>query len=292
MQNGIITEEAKKIRRRKLDLLKRFVKKVFAPSNSPATYESNYDSKSNLYSKIDWSIYEREMTADEIACLRAFNRVSFLLPSKNFEELIAAYESDVNEMFPKNMKELMKYVDYTGGSLGELGLYAVHEKLVFGYEKINIDDKSYEKIIHVGREIGKFIQLINFARDIVADSIELKRCYIPVEFLENPDKELELLIEKQDPWAIGEQKLRKYALKLIDHAENLSKGKIEYNALQKDIRFAFYAYFSLYYKFGEAIKMNERYVYKAKLSKFTILWILIKILVLKRIFGSSTFELQ
>ncbi|RWS08345.1 carotenoid synthase-carotenoid cyclase-like protein [Dinothrombium tinctorium] len=280
-------DEEVKNRRRKLHILKRFIREAFNQSSSNTTFDckNKVDFNSNLYSKINWSIYEKEFAADEIACFRALNRISFLLDSKPFEELLAGYEWDLNGRVPKNMEELVQYTAYVASSVGETCAYFFYNKVVFGYRKMQINGKNFQKMIQCARDCGTVLQLVNIARDIVKDSEELKRCYIPIEFLENAEEELNLLTKKQDPWAIGEEKLRKYALKLIDYSDFLIKKGIEgVRMLPKEVQYPLYAMLILYYEIGDRIKMNPGYAHKVNMSKKTKLWIMLKHIYLRNIF--------
>ena len=59
------------------------------------------------------------------------------------------------------------------------------------------------------------VQILNIARDVVTDSEELGRCYVPKTMLKEPEIELNILRDQRSPWTLGEQRLRWYRDKLV-----------------------------------------------------------------------------
>ncbi|RWS17145.1 bifunctional lycopene cyclase/phytoene synthase-like protein [Dinothrombium tinctorium] len=278
VKNGKYVDEDKLIKRlNKLNSIKRFIKEVFERPSSIAIVDSK--NVNDLIPEINWSSYENEFTMDEISIYRALQRVSFCFHPKPFEEFASGFEWDLNERVPESTQELLEYANYVAASVGEICADIFYSKVVFGYRKSPINDKFFQEIIEKIRTCGNVLQLVNIARDIVVDSENLNRCYIPIEFLKNPCEELNLLLVKQDPWAIGEEKLLKYALKLIDFADSMYEEMDCHDLfymLPNEVRFPTYALVTIYRQIGESIKRKNRYTTTTKVGKWTKWWTLVK----------------
>ncbi|PWY99893.1 Phytoene synthase [Testicularia cyperi] len=104
--------------------------------------------------------------------------------------------------------------------------------------------RDLQKLLYEARRMGVSLQLVNIARDIVPDSVELKRCYLPRELFDDDDADLyEALVEHRmvlpgqgsalsssseesgsasdKAPSIRPKEVRKYALRLLDVSRQL-----------------------------------------------------------------------
>ena len=91
---------------------------------------------------------------------------------------------------------------------------------------------SLRQLLYEARKMGVSLQLVNIARDIVSDSIELRRCYLPQEMLDKPDRwfkqslldghvQLPSTGDQRDVKMIHPAELHKYSLRLVQTARQL-----------------------------------------------------------------------
>lgn len=92
-------------------------------------------------------------------------------------------------------------------------------------------------LLYDARRMGVSLQLVNIARDIVPDSVELRRCYLPADLLDSRDSDMQdaLLQGRLDlptqrspakraatsEAKVPPQHVHKYALRLLDIAQHL-----------------------------------------------------------------------
>lgn len=110
-------------KKRKLQLIERFIEELFA------NRDSDYDVKTAEHPRepktIDWAQYRTELNDEELSCFRAISRISFYLPRKPFDELLEGYRWDVNGKNIENETDLLLYSNYVAGSVGALCVYVM-----------------------------------------------------------------------------------------------------------------------------------------------------------------------
>lgn len=109
---------------------------------------------------------------------------------------------------------------------------------------------------------------MNIARDIVTDSEMLGRCYIPIEYMDDKEEELKILCRKKEPRSLGDNKLKKYSLRMIQLANKFQSESV--NAilcLPHEARGPVLAATEIYHGITLAIQSSPVYPTRASLSK-------------------------
>jgi len=109
---------------------------------------------------------------------------------------------------------------------------------------------------------------VNIARDIVTDSETLGRCYVPTEYMDDEEEEVKILCHEKQPRSLGEKKLKKYSMRLIDLAnkqQSESVGSIR--CLPHVARGSVLATTDIYRGVVSAILSSHTYPTRASLSK-------------------------
>lgn len=149
MIDGELNAEKKE---HKLKVVKTFINELFADR------KSDYEVKTRPQEpKIDWEMYEYELTTVEISCFRALSRIVFYLPRKPFYELLAGYQWDVEGRLVQNEDDLLLYSNYVAGSVGVLCVYVIIYKC--NYEKYSINEK-YDYVIDKAQQMGRVSSLL------------------------------------------------------------------------------------------------------------------------------------
>jgi len=140
--------EDKKLR---LQLFQKYIHDLFADR------KSDFEVKSVPHEvNIDWAPYEAVFTGDEMACLRAFARMSFFFPRKPYEQLLEGYELDLANRPYKTEKDVLEYFTLVAGS------YAVMVVFAFLY-RYNIDKHDFvEKDDYVIKKAYQLGNVSNF----------------------------------------------------------------------------------------------------------------------------------
>lgn len=153
-----------------------------------------------------------------------------LVPKSLWEELLRGYERDLRldlegvEGRFEDMDELIEYAQCVAGCVGEMCVRVVLGRCgtsVPSLEKLGVkrtialdldhdfrpfEDEDAQRprqsdeaataryLIHHARRMGVALQLVNIARDIVDDSVQLKRCYLPLCLLQGGEKDAKTLL--------------------------------------------------------------------------------------------------
>lgn len=117
-------------------------------------------------------------------------------------------------------------------------------------------------------EIPQVLQICNISRDIIIDSEELGRCYVPESYL--TANERELLTVHRTPNDLPNQKLRSYAIKLLDLADSLTNEAIHaVNLLPRECQRAVLGALQIYRGIGNTIRQNDVYPRRTVATKWT-----------------------
>lgn len=183
-----------------------------------------------------------------------------MIPKRLWLEMLKGYSTDLNFEHPdpgrktrfKNMADLVEYSQCVAGVVGEMCT-----RLILGRCGVRVDadlkvdrtirlpigkleqtrdlkaldfsnSKDVQTLLYEARRMGVSLQLVNIARDIIPDSIELGRCYLPLDLFADEDNEMQTaLLEKRinadqsDVKGIRPEAVRKYALQLLDISKQL-----------------------------------------------------------------------
>ncbi|SPO37824.1 related to Bifunctional lycopene cyclase/phytoene synthase [Pseudozyma flocculosa] len=198
-----------------------------------------------------------------------------IVPRRLWDEMVQGYLTDLDFEraderacgFDK-MDQLVAYAQCVAGCVGEMCTRVIMARcgqpvpLDLEVERaISLDDEGggrsgadakptmktadgpgsgLHSLLYEARRMGVSLQLVNIARDLVADAVELKRCYLPLSMLDKGDKHFQQAMlagrvarpteagtageaserPKSGEW-IEARQLRKYALRLLDLSEGL-----------------------------------------------------------------------
>lgn len=132
---------------RKLELTERFTDELFADRRSDYDVETATGCR---VPRVDWSLYQSELSAEELSCFRALSRIVFYLPRKPFYELLDGYRWDVNGNTVNDENDLLLYSSYVAGSVGTLCVY------VMVYKSGATDNgETHEFVIKKAHQMGQ-----------------------------------------------------------------------------------------------------------------------------------------
>jgi 15-cis-phytoene synthase/lycopene beta-cyclase len=134
------------------------------------------------------------LTIEQLTCIELF-KVSFpgFCSSKDFvKELFMGYKWDLDNNEMASEADLFRYCEYVAGSVGQQCTYVLLENCFS--DKTALEAKFHQVRRH-SRDMGTLLQLVNIARDIVADAL-IGRCYIPSEWFEGGSIQKELFLNE------------------------------------------------------------------------------------------------
>lgn len=184
-------------RKEQLKLTHRFVREIFSQkTNTPV---------------VDWEFYSRQLPSSCISAFKTFTRLRHILQVDAIEELLEGYQWDLERKPILNQYDLYKYSACVASSVGEM---CTRILLFHDYCQSDL------WIIDRAREMGLVLQLTNIARDIVTDSQELGRCYLPMDWLTDKESKLIAVGKARE---LGDARLLNLSKKLIRDAEDIMK---------------------------------------------------------------------
>lgn len=186
------------------------------------------------------------------------------IPKRLWLEMLSGYSTDLDFQHPEtakrtrfaSMADLVEYSQCVAGVVGEmctrviLGRCGVHinaglevdrkiqvplgtkdcieEKTVTNALDLS-NDEDLHTLLYEARRMGVSLQLVNIARDIITDAVELGRCYLPLEIFAADEVDLQTaLLEKRvvlpsdsESKGVRPEQVRKYALQLLDVSREL-----------------------------------------------------------------------
>lgn len=232
-------------RQSQLKLTHQFVQELFSQkTNTPV---------------IHWELYREELPDACISAFKTFTRLRHILQVGAIQELLEGYEWDLERKAVVTEADLYKYSACVASSVGEM----CTRILLYHDER----DSNDQWTIARAREMGLVLQFTNIARDIVTDSQELGRCYLPSEWLTKKEQNL---IGQGKARELGEKRLLQLSLQLVNDADRLmvtaNKG-IE--RLPKNSQGGVRAACNVYAAIGDALKSEtQRYPTRAHIKSF------------------------
>lgn len=113
------------------------------------------------------------------------------------------------------------------------------------------------------------LQIVNISRDIVTDSENLGRCYVPIEYMEDEAHELNVLCVDRAPWTLGAFKLKEYATRMIKLADRNWFESLEgISCLPYEVRGPVLVATDIYRGVAAAVKSSPTYPRRASLGKW------------------------
>lgn len=230
--------------------------------------------------QINWKYYEDRLEEDKLAAFRSIARISYYLPAEPFYELVKGYQWDMDSTIVKNEHDLVLYSNYVASSVAVLCTFVICYKSGNYPHGLNAKD---DWMIKRAREQGVALQLVNIARDIATDSETLGRCYVPLDFLIDKEKELKSLKEKRDPWSLGQDRLRLYAINILSVADAYNdRASFGVLLLPKEAQGAVLTATEIYQGIGKLIRERRDYVKRVSLGKLRKIRIAFNCMYLKR----------
>ncbi|KAG0192763.1 hypothetical protein DFQ28_008007 [Apophysomyces sp. BC1034] len=245
-------------RRAQLDSARRFVRELFSQkTNGPI---------------IHWETYDN-LPPTCLAAFRSFTRLRPVLEVGAIEELLDGYAWDLDRRPVVTEQDLIRYSACVASSVGEM----CSRILLLSQDKSNLSCMRWT--IARARDMGLVLQFTNIARDIVTDSQQLSRCYIPQEWLTQNEFDL---LQSGGARKIGDARLRQLSLTLVHAANDIyqraSRGILH---LPNDSQGGVQAACAVYSAIGNAIQEAEGYPTRAHIKTWERAWI-----VFKSVYGS------
>lgn len=223
-------------RKGQLDLTRHFVKTLF--SEKP----------------IRWELYPLPESC--LSAFRAFCRLRPLLEEDAVQELLDGYQWDLECRVVQTEADLEYYSACVASSVGEMCT-----RLILHHD----GQPNNGWIVDRAREMGLVLQYVNIARDIVTDSQELGRAYLPSDWLGT--KELDYLAQGKAR-ELGDARLMALCRRLTNKATHLKRQAergIDYlpESCQGGVRAACNVYSSI----SIVLNKSHHYPTRAFLSK-------------------------
>lgn len=160
----------------------------------------------------------QDTAANELSDLRASASsvvsLCHLVPRSLWLELLQGYQRDLDldlrgyDARFETMDDLVEYGQCVAGCVGEMCVRVVLGRCGVALDESDAkvdrriplrrsggkwslveNDKQTSSLLYNARRMGVALQLVNIARDIVQDSIDLKRCYLPLDLFEDGGQE-------------------------------------------------------------------------------------------------------
>ncbi|XP_053214576.1 uncharacterized protein LOC128397835 [Panonychus citri] len=261
-----------KTRREKLSIINKFLDQLFADrGNRKWTYDVPTKMDPRKKPKINWKDFTCCLSKDELAAFRALTHIVYYLPSEPFYELARGYSWDIEDKTVETESDLLEYSSYVASSIGILCTFVMCYKS--GKFPNGVTD-DHIAMVERAKEMGQVLQIVNIARDIVTDSVTLGRCYVPTNYMDCPEKELKLLKVDRNPWSLGQDKLKDYALKMLNLADDYATTALNgIPLLPNEVQAPVLVTTQIYRMIGVQIATQSGYlerVYVSKVKKLII----------------------
>jgi 15-cis-phytoene synthase/lycopene beta-cyclase len=245
-----------KKRQHQLELMHQFIRDLFSQ-------------KTNASSAIDWEFYGNQLPASCLSAFKSFTRLRHVLKMDAIQELLDGYRWDLEHRPVITENDLRQYAACVASSVGEMctRIILLHSDTEYSQAQVNW-------IIGRARDMGLVLQYTNIARDIVTDSQEAGRCYLPSVWLTETET---LQIQKGNARGLDETRLLELSHKLIDEADRImiiaKEGIAKLpNNCQGGVRAACYVYTTI----GKTLKQccsypTRAHVKSARRAKIALL---------------------
>ncbi|CAO3688445.1 unnamed protein product [Rhizopus stolonifer] len=255
--------------------IREFLHTVFSGSNSEA--KSNLQDPS-LPAHIDWNYYASLLPNGEVlAIFRNFARVSHYLCPRAMFELTEAWEFDLRGEPVNKQEDLLRYAALVSGTFGELCTCVIMYKTGKGNWGGCDKEARDEDVLSRARATGQCLQLVNIARDVIADSF-VGRCYVPLQYMPYPSQAIyHLLKEARSPMKVDEGVLKSFAIRILDLADQISdKAHKGIDGLPDEVQDGIRAAFEIYMAIAPALYNASGFPLRAKVPKSQQKWIALR----------------
>lgn len=239
-------------RKRQLKVVREFVNDLFTQ-------------KSNCALDMDWAAYEDRLPDDCLASFRSLVRLRYVLQVDTVLELLDGYTWDLERRPVLTETDLIRYSECVASSVGEMCT-----RILMNNSK-SVDPTTLTWTISRARDMGLALQFTNIARDIVTDSQQLHRSYLPTSWLN--DDEIDL-IKAGKARQLGDQRLRQLSVRLVHMADDINlRARRGINKLPPDCQGGVSAACAVYCAIGKALKDHDGYPMRAHVRGFKRAWI-------------------
>ncbi|KAG1307728.1 hypothetical protein G6F61_008260 [Rhizopus arrhizus] len=232
----------------------------------------------SLPSHIDWNHYASLLpNEDVLAIFRNFARISHYLCPRAMSELTEAWELDLHGSPIKEQDDLLRYAALISGTFGELCTCVIMYKTGRGNWGGRDKMARKEDVLSRARATGQCLQLINIARDIIADS-KVGRCYVPLQYMPHPPQAVyHLLKVARNPMQVGEGHLKSFAIRILNLADQISdKAQKGIDGLPDEVQDSIRAAFEIYMAIGPALRNSSEFPLRVKVPKSQQRWIALR----------------
>ncbi|KAF7726622.1 hypothetical protein EC973_008586 [Apophysomyces ossiformis] len=240
-------------RKEQLNLVRHFVHELFSQ-------------KTNRFT-IQWKCY-KELPSSCLVALRCFTRLRPTLEVDAIQELLDGYAWDLDRRPVVTEQDLIRYSACVASSVGEM----CSRIILLNNDKSDLS--CFRWTIARARDMGLVLQFINIARDIVTDSQQLGRCYIPRKWLTEDEYHLLLTGAARK---ISDARLRQLSLTLVHAANDVyrraGRGILRLpTESQAGIRTACAVYSAI----GDVLQRSKGYPTRAYINTWERMWIVLK----------------
>ncbi|CAO3623937.1 unnamed protein product [Mucor fragilis] len=257
--------------------IRRFLREVFFPAQADKQHYQQQDL--TLPGHINWNYYATLLpNEDVLAIFRNFARISHYLCPRAMSELTDAWEHDLRGEPVKKQKDLLNYAALISGTFGELCTCAIMYKTGRGnWGKQKNNKARNEDVLSRARATGQCLQLINIARDVIADSL-VGRCYVPLQYMPYPPQNMyHILKVARNPLMVGEQTLKSFSIRILGLADQISdKAQKGIDGLPEEVQDSIRAAFEIYMAIGPTLINDPGFPLRAKVPKRQQQWIALR----------------
>ncbi|KAL0090890.1 Squalene/phytoene synthase-domain-containing protein [Phycomyces blakesleeanus] len=255
--------------------LRHFLHDVFS-NDTTKPVELNPNDDLTLPSHIDWDHYRSLLPSEDVlSTFRSFARVSHYVCPRAMFELTDAWELDLKNEPIKNQNDLLQYAALISGTFGELCTCVIMYKTGYGNWRSDMIARK-DDVLSKARSTGQCLQLVNIARDVIADSIN-GRCYVPLQYMNQPQKNYGVLKTARSPSELGERTLKSYAIRILALADQISdQAQNGIDGLPAEVQDSIRAAFEIYMAIGPTLRKNPGFPLRTKVPKHTQQWIALR----------------
>ncbi|CEI98871.1 hypothetical protein RMCBS344292_12969 [Rhizopus microsporus] len=259
--------------------IRKFLRDVFTEaSEKEDRVVATTDDDLSVPSHVDWNYYASMLPNDDVlAIFRNFARISHYLCPRAMFELTEAWELDLRGKPIKKQSDLLRYAALISGTFGELCTCVIMYKTGRGNWGGRDKTVRNEDVLSRARATGQCLQLINIARDIIADSL-VGRCYVPLQYMPHPPQAIyQLLKFARNPMQVGEGTLKSFAIRILNLADQISdKAQRGIDGLPEEVQDSIRAAFEIYTAIGPALRNDPGFPIRAKVPKRQQQWIALR----------------
>ncbi|KAI8097792.1 Squalene/phytoene synthase-domain-containing protein [Gilbertella persicaria] len=254
--------------------IRKFLRDVFSPAKP-----NELQSRDSLPSHVNWDHYASLLPNEEVLTIfKNFARISHYLCPRAMSELTDAWEHDLRGEPVRKQKDLLNYAALISGTFGELCTCVIMYKTGrgnWGQQFKNV--ARNEDVLARARATGQCLQLVNIARDVIADSL-VGRCYVPLQYMSFPSENIYRLLKvEKTPYVVGEQTLKSFSLRILELADQISdKAQKGIDGLPEEVQDSIRAAFEIYMAIGPTLRNDPGFPLRTKVPKSQQQWVALR----------------